>query len=194
MLALVAPAQSKRQSRKRRRPRASAPAARRTPAATSVAQPGATAARPPAARHDDASARGAVATTLTGRTYGDPPPNLFGGVPVSEIAILAGGIAVLVGLLTAATEVLIVGIVICTLGVLEFTAREHFSGYRSHATLLAAVPAVGIGIALIALDSTSLTRDVLVPVVLAVFAVLFWVLRNRFRVARQARIARPPGP
>jgi hypothetical protein len=176
MLALVAPAQSKRQSRKRRRPRAGEPAVRRTPVA----------------RHDDSSTRGAVATTLTGRTYGDPPPNPFGGVPVAEIAIAAGAVAVLVGLLTAAPQVLIVGIVVCTLGVLEFTAREHFSGYRSHATLLAAVPAAGIGIALIALDSTSLTRDVLVPVVLAVFAVLFWILRNRFRVARQARIARPP--
>jgi hypothetical protein len=137
---------------------------------------------------------GAVATTFAGRTYGDPPPNPFGGVPVSEIAILAGGVAVLVGLVTAATQVLIVGIVVCTLGVLEFTAREHFSGYRSHTTLLAAVPAVAVGIALIALDSSSLTRAVLLPVVLAVFALLFWLLRNRFRVARQARIARPPVP
>jgi len=137
---------------------------------------------------------GAVATTFTGRTYGDPPPNPFGGVPVSEIAIFAGGIGVLVGLVTAAGSALIVGIVVCTLGVLEFTAREHFSGYRSHAALLAAIPAVGIGIALIALDSASLTRAVLLPVVVAVFAVLFWLLRNRFRVARQARIARPPAP
>ena len=137
---------------------------------------------------------GAVATTFTGKTYGDPPPNLFGGVPVSEIAIFAGGIGVLVGLVTAASQVLIVGIVVCTLGVLEFTAREHFSGYRSHAALLAAIPAVGAGIALIALDAASLTRAVLLPVVVAVFGVLFWLLRNRFRIARQARIARPPGP
>ena len=40
---------------------------------------------------------------------------------------------------------LAVGVVVCTLGVLEVTAREHFSGYRSHATLLAAIPAVASG-------------------------------------------------
>ena len=141
-----------------------------------------------------AGAQSSLATTLTGRTYGDPPPNWFGGVPVAEIAILAGGVGAVVGLVSNAAPALIVGIVVCALGVVEFSVREHFSGYRSHAALLAAIPAIGAGIVLIALDSASLTREVLLPVVVVVFGVLFAFLRRRFRSARQARVTRPPAP
>jgi len=126
--------------------------------------------------------------------YGEPPPNPFGGVPVSEIAILAGGVGVVVGLVTTAAPALIVGVIVCTLGVVEFTAREHFSGYRSHATLLAAVPAVLVGVVLIGVLGGSLTRGPLLLVVVPVFVVLFWLLRKRFRAARQARLVRPPAP
>ena len=143
--------------------------------------------------------RGTLATTLTGRTYGEPPANPFGGLPVSELAIFAGAIAVVVGLVRLQRHhpvgpVLIVGIVVCGLGVAEFSAREHFSGYRSQTTLLAGIPAVGVGVALIALVGGSLSRGLLLPVVIAVFAVLFWLLRGRFRSARQTRVARPPSP
>ena len=141
-----------------------------------------------------AGAQGALATTLTGRTYGDPPPNPFGGVPVAEIAILAGGVAAIIGLISSAAPALIVGIVVCALGVTEFSVREHFSGYRSHTVMLAGIPAVAVGIGLIVVDSASLTRELLVPVVVVVFGVLFALLRRRFRSARQARLARPPGP
>ena len=193
----MAPAQSKRQSRKRRRP-AAANADEITPERIQ-----AEIARQRAAREVQAAARraeraergrGPLATTFTGKTYGDPPPNPFGGVPVAEIAILAGGAGAIVGLVSSAPTALIVGIVICTLGVLEFTVREHFSGYRAHTALLAAIPAVVAGIVLIVLDSGSLTRAVLLPVVLAVFAVCFLPLRKRFLRARQGRVTRPPVP
>jgi len=126
--------------------------------------------------------------------HGERPPSPFGGLPISELAIFAGGIGVTVGLVASAVPALVVGIVVCTLGVVEVTAREHFSGYRSHATLLAAVPAVAIGIAMIALLGGSLTRGPLLLVVVAVFGILFWLLRKRFRTARQARVVRPPAP
>ena len=127
-------------------------------------------------------------------SYGERPPNLFGGVPVSEVAIFFGGLGALVGLVSGAAPALVVGIVICALGVIEFTAREHFSGYRSHATLLAAnsrgrdrgrADRAGRRIA---------RADDAAGIVVPVFGVLFWLLRNRFRSARQARIVRPPGP
>jgi hypothetical protein len=127
-------------------------------------------------------------------TYGERPPNLFGGVPVSEVAIFFGGLGALVGFVSGATAALVVGIVVCALGVLEFTAREHFSGYRSHTTLLAAIPAVAVGVGLIALVGGSLARGTLLLVVVPVFGALFWLLRNRFRSARQARVVRPPTP
>lgn len=209
----MAPAQSRRQSRKRRKPRGATQEAPRT---SGDEAPGSSAdeitperiqaeiARQRAAREarkrsdsprgirQGAGTQGALATTLTGKTYGDPPPNPFGGVPVAEIAILAGGVGAIIGLISGAAPALIVGIVVCALGVLEFSVREHFSGYRSHTVMLAGIPAVAVGIVLIALDSASLTREILVPVVLVVFWLLFALLRRRFRSARQARVARPP--
>ena len=140
------------------------------------------------------SSQGALATTLTGRTYGEPPPNPFGGLPVSELAIFFGAIAVVVGWTSTAGPALVVGIIVCVLGVTEVTAREHFSGYRSHSTLLAGIPAVGVGVALIALVGGSLSRGALLLIVIPVFGILFWLLRKRFVNARQARLIRPPAP
>lgn len=126
-------------------------------------------------------------------TYGERPPSPFGGFPAAEVAIFAGAAGVVIWLLTGGTAPLLAGIVVCTLGVIEVTAREHFSGYRSHATLLAGVPAVAVGAAMILLGGSSLSRAVLLVVVGGVFALLFWLLRKRFRTARQARVVRPPG-
>jgi hypothetical protein len=129
-------------------------------------------------------------------TEGERPPSPFGGLPVSEIVIFAGLVAIVVWLLAGGGSVLLaVGIAACALGVLEFTAREHFSGYRSHATLLAAIPAVAIGIGVVSLVGQRSNRSPLLIVIAGpVFALLFWVLRKRFQIARQARVARPPAP
>jgi hypothetical protein len=126
-------------------------------------------------------------------TEGERPASPFGGIPVSEIAIFAGLVALVVWLLGGGTATLVVGLVVCTLGVVEVTAREHLSGYRSHTTLLAAIPAVALGIGLVSLIGTQRNRaPLLVAVAGPVFAILFWLLRKRFQTARQARVARPP--
>ena len=89
----------------------------------------------------------------------------------------------------------VAGLVVTTLGVLEVTAREHFSGYRSHTTLLAAIPAVALGIGVLSLIGDKRDRGPLLAVIaVPVYALLFWQLRKRFMVARQARLARPPAP
>ncbi|MBV9424327.1 MAG: hypothetical protein JOZ98_15545 [Solirubrobacterales bacterium] len=126
--------------------------------------------------------------------YGERPPSPFGGLPVSEIAIFAGAVGLIIGLIEGGGPALIVGVVVCTLGVVEVTAREHFSGYRSHATLLAALPAVGAGVAFVAVMGTPRSRALVLLVVVPVYAILFWFLRSRFQAARQARVARPPAP
>jgi hypothetical protein len=126
---------------------------------------------------------------------GERPPSPFGGVPASEIAIFMGIVAIVVWLISGGTPVLIVGLVVCTLGVLEITAREHFSGYRSHTTLLAALPAVAVSIGLISVVGTRRERaPLLIVVAVPIFSLLFWILRKRFLIARQARVARPPSP
>lgn len=108
--------------------------------------------------------------------------------------MLAGGVAFVVGLIRSGGPALIVGVIVCALGVLELTAREHFSGYRSHAILLAAIPAVGIEAGLVAAVGEPRVRALLLLVVVPVFAVGFWLLRKRFQIARQARIIRLPAP
>jgi hypothetical protein len=125
-------------------------------------------------------------------TYGQRPPSPFGGLPVSEVAIFAGAVALLVGWLNRSGFTLVVGVVVCALGVIEVTAREHFSGYRSHSTLLAAILAVAVetGLGLLLHPSN---RLLLLIVVVPVFALAFKGLRDRFTVARQARVrAIPP--
>jgi hypothetical protein len=170
---------AKRRSRKRRNP-ASTPRA--------VASP----------RREERSARAVQVSrekqraTRTLGTEGERPPSPFGGVPVSEIAIFAGLVAIVVWLFTGGVATLVVGLVVCTLGVVEVTAREHFSGYRSHATLLAAIPAVAVGIGIVSQIGTSSRGPVLLVVAGPIFGVLFWLLRKKFQSARQARVARPP--
>jgi hypothetical protein len=130
-------------------------------------------------------------------TVGERPPSPFGGVPVSEIAIFAGLVALLVWLIAGAgLPVLVVGMTVTTLGVLEITGREHLSGYRSHTTLLAAIPALALGIGVVSLVGTTKQNRApfLIAIVVPVYAFLFWQLRKRFMAARQARVARPPAP
>ncbi len=127
-------------------------------------------------------------------TVGERPAGPFGGVPVSEIAIFVGAIGLVVGLIRGGGPALIVGLIVCVLGVVEVTAREHLSGYRSHTILLAAIPAVGAEALVVALVGEPRYRLLLLLVVVPIYAGLFWLLRRRFLAARQARLARPPAP
>jgi hypothetical protein len=120
---------------------------------------------------------------------GERPEGPFGGLPISELAILLGLIASVVGFLQHGGPALIVGLIVCALGVIEITAREHFSGYRSHASLLAAIPSVAVEVGVVLTFKPS-QRALLVLVVVPIFGALFWWLRKRFMIARQARVAR----
>jgi phosphatidylserine synthase len=180
----VASPKSKRRSRKRRNPETA-------PRAVVSSRRDARAER---------QAQAALELKRGGRTLGregERPEGLFGGVPVSEAAILIGGIGLVVGFIQGGGVVLIVGIVVVALGVIEVTAREHFSGYRSHATLLAAAPAVAVESVIVGVFGVPQQRALLFVYVAPLFAVLFWWLRRRFARARQARVsrvARPPTP
>jgi hypothetical protein len=127
-------------------------------------------------------------------TEGERPPSPFGGLPISEVAIFAGIVGAAVGLIEGGGPALIVGLIVCLLGVVEVTAREHFSGFRSHTSLLAGIPAVVAGIAVISLFGQPSQRLIVLGVAVPVYGLLFWLLRKRFRRARQARVARPRLP
>jgi hypothetical protein len=110
---------------------------------------------------------------------------------VSELAILAGALALVVGVIRHGGPALVGGLILCVLGVSEITAREHFSGYRSHTVLLAAVPAVIAEFVITLTVGPPRIRVLLLVPVAGVFAACAWFLRRRFLFARQARLARP---
>jgi hypothetical protein len=181
----VAGQKSKRRSRKRRSPGAeprAVPSSRREQRAELLAQ-----------RQAEQKIQQRRAKRQLG-TEGERPPSPFGGLPVSEIAIFVGAIGAVVGVIQGGGVALVVGLIVCTLGVAEVTAREHFSGFRSHASLLAAIPAVAAGIAVVLIFGQPRQRSLVLLAVVPVYALVFWLLRKRFLSARQARIARPPAP
>jgi len=130
----------------------------------------------------------------TGRVdpRGERPPSPFGGIPVSEVAIFAGLIAVIVGYFDHGGPALVGGIVLCALGVIEVTAREHFAGFRSHTILLAAIPTIVVEYLLVQIMPTAWPRETALLGDAIVFSLMFWLLRGRWARAHQARVARPP--
>jgi hypothetical protein len=123
---------------KRRRKRRSAdyrpPTTRRAAreAATGESQP----ARPERARRSDP----------------DRPPPPWGGFPLVELVILISLVLLIVGFFfvgeTRGTVMIAAGLTLGSLAALELTIREHFTGYRSHTTVLAGfgtVIVLGIG-------------------------------------------------
>jgi hypothetical protein len=72
----------------------------------------------------------------------------------------------------------------------EVTLREHLSGYRSHALILAALPVIVFDSVAVLLISpvTAAMKVALLLVDAAVFAFLYKLLRARFLDARRARV------
>ncbi len=148
----------------------------------------------PATRRAERSARARRASTehaqanRTLGTVGERPPGIFGGVPVSEFAIFAGLVALVIGMIDDGGPALEVGIIVMALGVTEVTAREHLSGFRSHTALLALMPAVIVEAFYALVVGTPSQRILLLAPAIPVFALCYWLLRRHFRVARHARV------
>lgn len=65
------------------------------------------------------------------------PPAPWGNAPLAELVILAGIVALAIGVIGGHPKAIAIGVVCAGLGGLEVAIREHFAGYRSHTTLLA---------------------------------------------------------
>jgi hypothetical protein len=145
------------------------------------------------AQQEAATIRERQATTRQIRSpggVGERPPGPFGGLPVSEVAIGVGLIGLIVGLLDGGGPAVLVGALVCAAGVLEVTAREHFTGFRSHCTILSAVPAVALEVLLVKIFGQPRQHALILVPVIPLFALCFWLLRKRFRTARQRRVVR----
>ena len=134
------------------------------------------------------------------QSLGERPEAPWHPFPLSELLILIGAIATIVGLtklkhgLASGGATLVVGVVAVLAGTVEFTLREHRSGYRSHTILLATIPGVvvytGTLLVLSAFVSPIPSALKVAPLILAlpVFALLFKLLRGRFQDARRERV------
>lgn len=121
-------------------------------------------------------------------TVGERPQGIFGGVPVSEFAIFAGLVCLVVGMIDHGGPALELGIVVMGLGVTEVTAREHLSGFKSHTTLLALMPAVIVEALYALIIGVPNRRILLLVPVVPIFGICYLLLRRHFRIARHARV------
>jgi hypothetical protein len=142
--------------------------------------------------------RGAVPVQTT---FGERPHAIWHPLPLSELLILAGGVAFVIAVSRlrhgpeAGGPLLLAGILAVALGTIEVTWREHSSGYRSHTLLLALLPVivlhsvVVLGISFLAKPS-QLVNVGMFAVDIAVFILLFRLLRTRFLDARARAASR----
>jgi hypothetical protein len=109
------------------------------------------------------------------------PPAPWGSFPLAELTVLAGIVALVVGVASKSPTAIGVGVVLAALGGLEVSAREHFAGYRSHTTLLAGTAFVLVTGALFYLAGQILAVCLAAGAI--AFLASFYVLRRAFQKA-----------
>jgi hypothetical protein len=128
-------------------------------------------------------------------SVGERPQAPWHPLPLSELLILIGAIGTVVGLLRGPSSdapLVFAGLAAVMIGTVEVTLREHLSGYRSHTVILALLPTIVFHSAVILIAAAfirpprALNVGLLV-VDIALFAVLFKLLRARFTDARRER-------
>jgi hypothetical protein len=129
-------------------------------------------------------------------THGERPRPPWHPLPLAEVLILVGVVALVLAFEQGVEnhyETLLAGIAAIALGTLEATIREHRSGYRSHTTMLAALPVLIFHSVTLLIVSilTSASRYInlgLFAVDLVLFVLLFRLMRSSFLTAR-ARVS-----
>jgi len=109
------------------------------------------------------------------------PPAPWGSFPLAELVILAGIVALIIGLAGQNPTAIGVGVVLAGLGGLEVAIREHFAGYRSHTTLLAGTLFV-LTVGLVYYAAHQILA-VALAIGAVVFALAFYLARRAFQRA-----------
>ncbi len=115
------------------------------------------------------------------RRVDERPPAPWGSFPLAELTVLAGIIALVIGIVSANVTAIGVGVVLAALGGLEVSLREHLAGYRSHTTLLAGTAFVLVTGALFYLAHLILAICLAIGAI--AFAASFYLLRRAFQRA-----------
>jgi hypothetical protein len=102
--------------------------------------------------------------------------------PLVELSVLVGIVLIVIGLINHDSHrgrlAIVFGAVLASIGGLETAVRDHFSGFRSHSSLLATMPAI-VGVLVLALLRTA--PGVLLIAAIVIFAIGFYLLRSSFK-------------
>jgi hypothetical protein len=103
--------------------------------------------------------------------------------PLVELCVLVGIVLIVLGLIVGFDSdrgqlALVCGVLLASLGGLDTAVREHFSGYRSHSSVLAGLPGV---VAAAALFFARAPWIVVAVGAALVFGLAFWAFRTAFR-------------
>jgi hypothetical protein len=112
----------------------------------------------------------------------DAPKPPWHPFPLVELCILGGLVLMVVGFLKGGNRgglFAVCGVALVGVASLELAVREHFAGYRSHSSLLAA--ALGVGTMLVLGIGLEIARVVAIGAGAVVFAAAFLALRAAFR-------------
>ena len=126
-------------------------------------------------------AKTAAAKPKVKRPRPEPPPAPWGKFPLVELSVLlAIGIGIAGAIIWGKRgQIMIVcAVVLGSIAGLEVSIREHFSGYRSHSSLIAGVPAVAVLTVLFFLGAGQI---IALGAALIVFGLAFAALRELFR-------------
>lgn len=105
----------------------------------------------------------------------------WGSAPLAELVILAGIVALAIGVIGGHPTAIGVGVALAGLGGMEVAIREHFAGYRSHTTLLAGTAFVLVTGLVFYVGQTILA--VALGCGAVAFAVVFFFARRAFQRA-----------
>ena len=133
-----------------------------------------------------ASAPAAPATPRLKAPIDEAPKAPWHPFPLVELCVLIGIVLLVLGALDLDSDrgklLLVCGMVLGSLGGLDTALREHRAGYRSHTTVISALPAV---MTAAALYFAGAPWPAVVAGAALVFAAAFWALRRTY--LRRAR-------
>jgi hypothetical protein len=103
-------------------------------------------------------------------------------VPLVELSVLAGIVLIVVGLINRADPqgrlAIVFGVGLASLAGLDTALRDHFGGFRSHSSLLAAMPTI---LTAILMGLLGVTIPVVLPAAVLVYVIAFFAFRASFK-------------
>ena len=140
----------------------------------------------PSSTRAERDARRKAAASAPRRATRQEPEAPWGSFPLTELVVLIALVFGVIGFIRfdshSGKVMVVAAMVLGSLGGLEVSIREHFAGYRSHTTLLAASCAVAsmILISVIAGKAGLAILALVVGVGVIVFVLAFYGLRQAF--------------